>query len=632
MPFDRLFGRKKGNGMQKYSQQQLKELKIEEAEAYADEIRRFLVENVTLTGGHLASNLGIVEISLALARCFDLPGDRIVYDTGHQSYVHKLLTGRIEDFGTLRQYGGISGFPRRNESECDAFGAGHSATSVSAAVGFCEAGRLTSPEDPYYSVAVIGDGAFTGGMVFEALNNVPADSRLIVILNDNEMSISPSVGALSQHLDRIRQQDGYYDVMEKSRKALSRIPLIGKPLTRGIISLKRKLKRMTYAQSNLFEMYGIRYFGPADGNDLRAVERLVRVAKKSNSPCLIHLHTKKGKGYAPAEEDPSLFHSVGAKKKGGASAAQSFSSVTGEELCSLAEQEPTLVALTAAMCDGVGLTDFARRFPARFFDVGIAEEHAVTCSAAMSAAGLLPVFCVYSTFFQRAYDQFLHDAALQRLKCVMVLDRAGIVGEDGPTHHGLFDVSMCLNLPEVQIDSPASYKELRSSLRRLCAKEGPSVPAVVRIPRGGEEALVTEAFPCEEPVERYAPQGGEDCVILTYGRIAAEALKAQRLLSEQGLRVAVVKVSRLKPLDGAALREAVGTTRLLYVLEEGMSRGGFGEAVISDAAVGRLELQAERFFLRGVEECFVPHGKLSLLLAHCGLDGESAAREIGGLL
>ncbi len=611
-------------------------MNIEDARAYAREIRSFLVENVTLTGGHLASNLGVVEISLALARNFSLSRDRIIYDTGHQSYVHKLLTHRADAFSTLRQFGGISGFPRRGESDCDAFGAGHSATSISAAVGFCEAQKLLSPDEPYYSVAVIGDGAFTGGMVFEALNNVPENSRLIIILNDNKMSISPSVGALSQHLDRIRQQDGYYDVMEKSRKALSRIPLIGKPLTRGIISLKRKLKRMTYAQSNLFEMYGIRYFGPADGNDLKAVERLLKVAKKGNTPCIIHLHTKKGKGYPPAEEDPSLFHSVGAKKKAVGGEGKSFSSVTGEALCALAEKESALVALTAAMCDGVGLTDFAQRFPQRFFDVGIAEEHAVTCCAAMGAAGLLPVFCVYSTFFQRAYDQFLHDAVLQKLKSVMILDRAGIVGEDGPTHHGLFDVSMTLNLPEIEIYSPASYKELNRTLERLCAKRGedwlvPS-PAVVRIPRGSEDPVVTEAFPCEEAVERFAPSGGEDCVILSYGRIVSEALKACALLEEQGIRAAVVKVSRLKPLDGEALKQAVGSCRLLYILEEGMSRGGLGEAIVSDAAVGKLSLDCARFFVRGVEDRFVPHGKLSLLLSHCGLDAQSVAREIGGLL
>lgn len=621
--------------MQKYPQEQLREMKIEEAEKYAEEIRRFLVENVTVTGGHLASNLGVVEISLALARNFSLAKDRIIYDTGHQSYVHKLLTQRAEQFSTLRQFGGISGFPRRSESPCDAFGVGHSSTSVSAAVGFCQAQELLSPDEPYYSVAVIGDGAFTGGMVFEALNNVKKNSRLILILNDNKMSISPSVGALSRYLDRIRQQDGYYDVMEKSRKLLKRIPLVGASLTRGLISIKRKIKRMTYAQSNLFELYGIRYFGPADGNDLKAVERLIRVAKKGNTPCIIHLHTTKGKGYLPAETDPSAFHSVGAKKKSGALSCDCFSSVVGETLCRLAEEEPSLVALTAAMCDGVGLTEFARRYPQRFFDVGIAEEHAVTCCAAMGAAGLLPVFCVYSTFFQRAYDSFLHDAALQKLKCVMILDRAGIVGEDGPTHHGLFDVSMTLNLPGVLTYSPASYQELTRCLTMLCAKTAdgwlvPS-PAVVRIPRGRQEDQITKAFPCEEAVERFSLSQGEDCVILSYGRIVGEALKACALLEERGIHTAVVKVTQLQPLDGEALREAVGSCRLLYVLEEGMRRGGWGEAVVSDAAMGRLRLNCQRMFVRGVED-FVPHGAVSRLLEHCGLDGLSVAREIGALL
>ncbi len=621
--------------MKIYSQEELRELNREEACAYAREIRSFLVEHVCQTGGHLASNLGIVEISLALARNFSLTEDRIVYDTGHQSYVHKLLTGRKETFDSLRQYGGISGFPRRSESPCDAFGTGHSATGVSAAVGFSQAMRLCRGENAPYAVAVIGDGAFTGGMVHEALNNVRPDSRLILILNDNEMSISPSVGALKKHLDRIRQRENYYDLMEKSRKAIAAIPLVGRPLARGIIRVKRRLKRMAYAQSTLFETYGIRYYGPADGNDLKAVERLLRAAKRANQPCILHFLTKKGKGYAPAEEDPSRFHSVSAPKKPSAARGEpkDFSAAVGESLCRLAEKRPELVAVTAAMCDGVGLSDFARRFPHRFFDVGIAEEHAVTSCGAMACAGLLPVFCVYSTFFQRAYDQLLHDVVLQGLKTVTVLDRAGIVGEDGPTHHGLFDVSMTLNLPGLSVYSPATYGELERILAFLCEKEHHGAwrdksSAVVRVPRGAQDALVAKCFAGEAFVERYAPHGSEDCVIVSYGRILGQALKARERLRAAGFSVGVVKVSRLKPLDHSALSEAVGQTRLVYLLEEGMERGGFGEAVLCDAATGKLCLKARQVALRGIRDRFVPHGALDCLLKECALDEESVAREI----
>lgn len=620
--------------MKFYSQQELRELNRNEAKAYAQEIRGFLVENVSQTGGHLASNLGIVEISLALARLFSPEEDRIVYDTGHQSYVHKLLTGRGDAFGHLRQYGGISGFPRRSESPCDAFGTGHSATGISAAVGFSQALRLTKGEAAPYAVAVIGDGAFTGGMVHEALNNVRRDSRLILILNDNEMSISPSVGALKKHLDRIRQRENYYSVMEKSREAIRAIPLVGKPLARGIVRLKRRLKRMAYAQSTLFETYGIRYYGPADGNDLATVERLLRAAKGANQPCILHLMTKKGKGYAPAEEDPSRFHSVSAPKKSKESppAVKDFSAAVGKILCQLANERSELVAMTAAMCDGVGLSEFAALFPHRFFDVGIAEEHAVTACASMAASGLLPVFCVYSTFFQRAYDQMLHDVVLQGLKTVTILDRAGIVGEDGPTHHGLFDVSMTLNLPGLEIYSPATYKELARVLLRLCAKEdgqwSVKAPAVVRVPRGGEDPYTAQCFEGKEGMERYGPMGGEDAVIVTYGVIASQALEAADRLMKKGLRVAVVKLTCLKPLDGEALSKAIGSTRLCYFLEEGMERGGFGESVISDAATGKLRLDARRVMLRGIRDQFVPHGSRKQLLQHCKLDAESLALEL----
>ena len=613
--------------------EKLKKLSVSSAQKLAEKLRRTLVDNVTVTGGHLASNLGVVEISIALLRCFDPPHDKIIYDTGHQSYVHKLLTGRAGKFETLRQSGGISGFPRMDESPYDAFGTGHSSTGISAALGYCAAARLLE-DDPGWCVVVIGDGAFTNGMVFEALNNVKRSDRLIIILNDNGMSISKNVGALAEQLYKLRMGDSYYDVMEKSRKAITSIPVVGKPVAGAIVGVKKRLKRAVVVESNIFEQYGIRYFGPADGNDLATVERLIRVAKKQNSPCIIHLHTKKGKGYAPAENSPCDYHSVGAKSSG-AKPAASFSTVYGETLTELAQSCPRIAAITAAMCDGVGLTEFAKRFPERFFDVGIAEEHALTCAAAMAAGGLTPFLSLYSTFFQRAYDQFLHDAALQKLGAVIALDRAGIVGEDGPTHHGLFDVSMTLNVPNASIWSPATYAELRAAMTEIASagrdgKEKLPGPAVLRIPKGVEDPAVAQAFPCRGEAEIAGPKNAV-CAVISYGREVSQALKASRLLEADGIPCAVIKMTRLKKADLGALNSALESLpdlKLVTVAEEGMRRGGFGEALAAEFACGRLGRRELKFDVFAVEDRFVPHGKTSELLALCGIDAESLRRRI----
>lgn len=616
--------------MEALSSEKLKKMSVASAQKLAGRIRKILVDNVTVTGGHLASNLGIVEISLALIRCFDPPRDRIIYDTGHQSYVHKLLTGRASKFSTLRQEGGISGFPRRDESPFDAFGTGHSSTGISAALGFCASRRLAG-ETGAWSVAVIGDGAFTNGMVFEALNNVHPNDRLIIILNDNGMSISRNVGSLAEQLNKLRTGSGYFEVMEKSRKAITSIPLVGKPVAGAIVGVKKRLKRAVVSQSNIFEQYGIRYFGPADGNDLATVERLIRVAKKQNAPCIIHLNTKKGKGYEPAESSPSHYHSVGAKKSLPEKRC-SFSRVFGSELIRLAEEDEKIVAITAAMCDGVGLEDFAKRFPNRFFDVGIAEEHAMTCAAAMAAGGLKPFLALYSTFFQRAYDQFLHDAALQSLPVALILDRAGIVGEDGPTHHGLFDVSMALNVPGAGISSPATYRELIAELKAVFPGDGtvPDGPRIVRIPKGAQDQSLCEAFPCREPAELIGDRE-PDCLFVAYGRICAQALGAAALVREKKKRAAVMKITRLKPLDTQKIEELIrqnGAPGLICAVEEGMRRGGFGEALVSDAATGRIDLGAKEFMICAVEDGFVPHGKTSAMLERCGLDAKTLAGRV----
>lgn len=609
--------------MQEFSYPALKELSVAQAQELCHRARQFLIRKVPTTGGHLASNLGICEISVALLRQFDLPRDRILYDTGHQCYVHKLFTGRQEGFDSLRQFGGISGFPRPSESEFDPFVAGHSSTSLSAAVGFAKA-------DPSsWCVAVIGDGAFAGGMVFEALNNLDPKSRLIVILNDNEMSISPSVGALAQHMNRIRQKNNYYPLMEKARRIIGAVPLVGKPLARALIRAKIGLKRLVVSQSNFFEMYGLRYFGPADGNDLPTVERLLKAAKAHGGPCLIHLHTQKGKGYEPAEKDPSAFHSVGRATPSAPAPKTDFSATVGRTLLELAPKIPTLRAVTAAMCDGVGLSEFARCYPAQFCDVGIAEQHAVTSCAAMALGGLTPVFLVYSTFFQRAYDQLFHDVALQKAPVTFVLDRAGLVGEDGPTHHGLFDLSMALSLPGVEIWSPATYRETQELLREFVTR--PTGPRILRVPRGKEDAAVARAFPQTLPLATYAPYGTKDGVIVTYGRLTQVALQAQELLHAKGLSVGVIKLTHLKPYPQQALTEAAQGAPVLLVLEEAMAAGGLGQRILADLAQGALALRPKLCRIRALED-FVPHGSLEALLRSCRLDAQSLAQDWEGAL
>ena len=619
--------KERGETMKQYTQQELKALSDKEALELCQEIRKHLIDNVTVTGGHLASNLGIVEISLALSRCFDLPKDKIIYDTGHQSYVHKTLTDRAESFDCLRQYGGISGFPKMEESGYDAFGVGHSSTGISAALGYAQSAKLK--KTGAYSVAVIGDGAFTGGMVFEALNNVKRDDKLVIVLNDNEMSISPSVGALSGYLNKIRSGDGYYELMDKTRRAMMRIPLLGKPVAGAIIRLKTWLKRMMVAQSNLFEMYGIRYFGPGDGNDLKTVERLFRAAKRHQGPCIVHLYTVKGKGYEPAENDPSKFHSVGASKKKPAPKKQDFSSVVGETLCKMAEENPDLVAITAAMTDGVGLGDFAQSYPERFFDVGIAEEHAQTCAAAMAAGGLLPVFCVYSTFFQRAYDQFWHDCVLQSLRTVTVLDRAGLVGEDGPTHHGVYDVSMTMSMPGVYIYSPATYKEAAAALEKLCSRDHDiKSPAIVRVPKGSQGEKTALCFPCQEDIEVLGE--GELCLV-TYGRQTEKCLEARELLENEGIKTRLIKINRIKPLDVESFEKGIEKAKALLFCEEGMKTGGFSQWAVGEIATGRIKSDAQLMDICAIEGK-VCHGKTDMLYQLCGLDKESIYKKAKELL
>ena len=601
---------------------EVKRLSTAEAAKYCNALRNFLVKTVSVTGGHLASNLGIAEISVALVRSLSLPEEKIVYDTGHQSYIHKLLTGRGEDFSSLRSFGGISGFPRREESEFDAFGTGHSGTGISAALGFAKANRLLGKKD--FTVAVIGDGSFTGGMVFEALNNVSPHDRLIIILNDNGMSIGKSVGALKGALNRMRTS-GYYKFKDGVQNALESIPLVGKELADVAKKAKDTVKKSALPMGNLFEQYGLHYFGPANGNNLETVEFLLSEAKKKNGPSIIHLCTKKGKGLAEAEKDPSRFHGLSPKRgEKTESSSPSFSKVFGDTLCRLGKEDERIVAITAAMADGVGLGEFSKKFPQRFFDVGIAEEHAVTFAAGLAAAGLRPCFAVYSTFFQRAYDQLLHDAALQKLPITVCLDRAGVSGEDGSTHHGLFDVAMTLPIPGVKIYAPTTEKEMERALKS--AFEEKEVSSVIRYPKGNVSPIIENAFPFENEIEKKDFGIDPKICVVSYGRTLEACLQAAEALSQKGISVRVIRFGMLKGYDETLLSSLFPENAKLLLVEEGMEEGGFAQSLfIQLIAMG---LSFEKTKILAVRETFVPHGSQKELLKLLCLDKDTIEKEL----
>ena len=467
----------------------LKKLDKNDMKVLCGEIREFLIENVSVTGGHLASNLGVVELTVALLRVFDFPRDHIIFDVGHQSYVYKMLTGRKKLFPTLRQSGGLGGFPRRDESEYDCFGTGHSSTSLSAALGFAEAEKLNGSEA--YTVAVVGDGAFTGGMIHEALNNCDKDLKLIIILNENEMSISKNIGRFAMNLSKMRSKTGYFKAKKTTRDVLTHIPLIGKPLFRLMRDTKKMLKNSLYG-SNYFENMGLYYLGPVDGNNEEDVEALLREAKKLGESVVIHVKTQKGRGLAEAENSPGKYHSIppiSATPTG--TSGLTFSEMLGLYLKTKAADNKKIVAITAAMSYGTGLESFKEAYPDRFFDVGIAEEHAVTFAAGLAAAGYRPVVPIYSTFLQRSYDNIVHDVALQKLPVVICSDRAGLNAHDGATHHGIFDVAFLSEIPGIRIYTPITFKGLEKSLDRALSG---NFPAVIRYPHAGEDPTILSAF------------------------------------------------------------------------------------------------------------------------------------------
>ena len=536
------------------------------------DIREFLVDNVTKTGGHLASNLGVVELTTAIHRVFDLPRDRVIFDVGHQSYVHKILSDRKDRFDTLRKPGGISGFEKLGESEFDCFGTGHASTSVSAALGYAEADRINGRDN--YTIAVLGDGAFTGGMIHEALNNCHKKLRLIVILNENEMSISKNTGRFAKQIAKTRSSKGYIRLKHRTSDFLPKIPLVGKPLLKGLRRVKTGFKHALYGVS-YFEGFGLKYLGPIDGNNYASVENLLRAAKQVEGCVILHIRTKKGMGYAPAEENPNKFHYVGSDYSG------NFSEHFGNTLTSLAKSDDKVCAITAAMQDGVGLVPFAKEFPERFFDVGIAEEHAVTFAAGLAAAGMKPYAAIYSSFLQRSYDSIIHDVALQKLPVRFIIDRASLADGDGPTHHGMMDVSFLSAIPNMCLFAPATFASLD---RFLAASLEANMPLAIRYPNMKDSDKIKEVFFKEGDTDTVAHKDFDDAdknrvVIITYGRIVNEAMLAAEKLRAQGIECGIILLETLKPYSIVANRVAEWLPKApcaVIFLEEGIKNGGAG--------------------------------------------------------
>ncbi len=598
------------------SPEDLKKLKVDELPLLCEEIRRKLILTVSENGGHLAPNLGVVDLTVAMHYVFDCPDDSIVWDVGHQCYTHKMLTGRYDKIDTIRRTGGLSGFPRRYESPYDVFGAGHSSTSISAALGIAKAKQLKG--DNSHTIALIGDGSFTGGLAFEGMNNAGRFKRnFIVVLNDNKMSISKNVGALSRHLTTIRVSPWYLNAKVDLERFLNKIPLIGRPFVNFLTNFKNWFKKKIY-KTNMFENFGFHYYGPVDGHNLESLINVLQAAKKVNKPVLIHAVTVKGKGYQFAENDPKSFHGIGKfdiDTGEPLSHSDSYSDCFGDCLCELAEVDSKICAITAAMTTGTGLSDFATRFKDRFFDVGIAEEHAVTFGSGLASQGMTPVFAVYSSFLQRAYDQLVHDAAAQKLHLVLGVDRAGIVGEDGETHQGVFDVSILNTIPSTTIYSPCYFDDLRACVVQAVNNE--KALTAVRYPRGSEPFRPDDFTHNGINFSVYGNPNASR-LIVTYGRLFAQACKAKEMLSSVGKEVCILKLCRIKPIDPEAIRFA-SCFRRVHFFEEGMRSGGVGETFESELVKVRFE---GSYAITAIEDMFIPHSKDAEALHALKLDAE----------
>jgi 1-deoxy-D-xylulose-5-phosphate synthase len=611
-----------------HSPADLKKMNDEDLNDLADEIRHFLLENVSKTGGHLASNLGIVELTLALHSIFDSPKDRIIWDVGHQAYVHKILTGRKHLFHTLRQLNGLSGFPKRCESEHDIFDTGHSSTSISAALGIAKARDLK--KEKYSILAVIGDGALTGGMAFEALNHVGnINTDIIVILNDNEMSISQNVGGLSKYLNRLRTDPKYYKVKDDIEYLLNKIPAVGKVVFKTAERAKDSLKYFL-VPGIYFEELGFTYLGPVNGHDLKELKIILKRAKNIKGPVFIHVKTQKGKGYSYAEKNPDKFHGIGpfniesGKLIAQSSDRPSYSSLFGSTLTALAKENEKIVAITAAMATGTGLRDFAATYPNRFIDVGIAEQHAVTFAAGLAVGGFKPVFAVYSTFLQRAYDQIIHDVCLQNLSVLFCIDRSGLVGNDGETHHGIFDLSYLLHIPNMKIMAPKDGKELVEMIKYAVITDG---PIAIRYPRGKSDDFtsISQDYNIKEMKAEVLLKGKDVCII-ALGNMVRTAYEAAKKLQLDHINCTVVNARFAKPLDEDTIIAQCLDVKYIVTIEDNVVKGGFGSQIIE--LLNNKNINHKNIKLLGIPDQFIEQGNTEELMKKHNLDVEGVVHHI----
>ncbi len=588
----------------------VKKMSIQELNVFAGEIRSFLIEKVSKTGGHLASNLGVVELTLSLYNIFDLDKDKLIWDVGHQSYVHKILTGRKDKFDTLRNFGGLSGFPKKEESKYDVFESGHSSTSISAGAGIARARDLQ--KEDYNVISIIGDGALTGGMSFEALNDIGfRKTKMIIVLNDNQMSISKNVGGMSKYLSQFRIDPTYNRIKKEINSTLRRIPSVGDGMVSSIQKIKNGIKQVI-VPGMLFEHMGIKYLGPIDGHDIKEVSKVLKLAKKIDGPVIIHVITKKGKGYKFAEKEPHKFHGIGPfdplTGELCSSSKESYSDAFGEQIVSLAKENKNIVAITAAMPEGTGLEMFSKQFPNRFFDVGIAEQHAVTMAAGMATQGLKPIFAVYSTFLQRAYDQIVHDVCLQKLPVVFAIDRAGIVGADGETHQGVFDLSYLSHIPNMTIMAPKCISELKSMLTFAVKQD---YPIAIRYPRGGDNCNVKMS-----PIENFKRGkwetllGGGKIAFIATGKMVQNAILVREKLNNMGVESTVINACFIKPIDKELILELVNKKYSLVTIEDNLVHGGLGSLVLE--YVNSLTTKT-RVINLGFKDEFIPHGTVDIL-------------------
>ena len=595
----------------------IKKLSDEQLDGLADEIRRFLIEKISRTGGHLASNLGAVELTMALHLTLDFPEDKLIWDVGHQSYTHKLLTGRSGGFDTLRKYGGMSGFPKRKESDCDAFDTGHSSTSISAGLGLVEARELLGQD--HTVVSVIGDGSMTGGMAYEALNNASRlKSNFIIVLNDNHMSISENVGGISRYLSGLRTTQTYTEIKKGVEGTLKKIPGRGDRLVSQLRKTKSGIKQL-FVPGMFFEDMGITYLGPVDGHDVRKLVKVLNEAKRVDHAVLVHVITEKGKGYRPAEENPSRFHGTGpfdirTGEPAEKSSTDSYTEVFSKVLADIARKDEKVVAITAAMADGTGLAAFKKYFPKRFFDVGIAEEHAMTFAAGLAAGGMKPVFAVYSSFLQRAYDQTLHDVCLQDLPVVIAVDRAGLVGSDGETHQGIFDLSFLSSIPNMTVISPKNRWEMADMLR--FAVDYPH-PVALRYPRGEAYEGMKEFRAPVEYGKSEVLYEEKDIAVIFVGHMAELADRVRSGIREAGYSCSLINARFVKPLDTQLLDRLSRTHRLFVTIEENVVSGGFGEQVMEYASDAKLPVYVRNI---GLPDDYVEHGNVEILRREAGLD------------